>query len=161
MSSFSLRLAQEADLVAINDIYNHYVLHSTCTYQTEPETIEARRAWFAAHGEGYPVIVGEHDGEVVGWVLNHEVQPGVVRFTCSFMRKEISRRGRIIPLYQESLRRLVETGCRRATFVTPVIYPNMIRFIHRWLVPIAEFVGETRGSRKSLRASQTAAESDP
>lgn len=67
MSSFSLRLAQEADLVAINDIYNHYVLHSTCTYQTEPETIEARRAWFAAHGEGYPVIVGEHDGEVVGW----------------------------------------------------------------------------------------------
>ena len=43
MSTFILRLAQEADLTAINDIYNHYVLHSTCTYQTEPETIEARQ----------------------------------------------------------------------------------------------------------------------
>lgn len=42
MSPFSLRLAQAADLVAINDVYNHYVLHSTCTYQTEPETVEAR-----------------------------------------------------------------------------------------------------------------------
>lgn len=121
-------------------------------------------AFWRFEGAGFdPVssIGARLHGEVVGWVLNHEVQPGVVRFTCSFMRKEISRRGRIIPLYQESLRCLVETGCRRATFVTPVIYPNMIRFIHRWLVPIAEFVGETRGSRKSLRASQTAAESDP
>ena len=67
MSSFSLRLAEEADLPAINDIYNHYVLYSTCTYQTEPETIAARTAWFAAHGERYPVIVGEQDGAVVGW----------------------------------------------------------------------------------------------
>jgi len=89
-------------------------------------------------------------GEVVAWVLNHRVAPGVVRFTCSFMRKDISRRGRIIPLYRESLRRLVASGCHQATFVTPVVYPNMIRFIQRWLVPIADFVGETRGSRKRL-----------
>ncbi|MBA4019483.1 MAG: N-acetyltransferase [Pirellula sp.] len=67
MPSLELRAASAADLPAINDIYNHYVLHSTCTYQTEPETIEARQAWFAAHGEGYPVIVGEQAGEVVGW----------------------------------------------------------------------------------------------
>lgn len=62
-----LRPATEADLPAINDIYNYYVLHSTCTYQLEPETAEARRAWFAAHGERYPVIVAEELGEVIGW----------------------------------------------------------------------------------------------
>lgn len=89
-------------------------------------------------------------GEVVGWVLNHRVAPGVVRFTCSFMRKDVSRRGRIVPLYRESLRRLVAAGCTQATFVTPVVYPNMMRFIQRWLVPVADFVGETRGSRKRL-----------
>jgi L-amino acid N-acyltransferase YncA len=32
-----LRSAVESDLVAINDIYNHYVMHATCTYQEAPE----------------------------------------------------------------------------------------------------------------------------
>ena len=30
-----LRPATEKDLVAINAIYNYYVLHSTCTYQLD------------------------------------------------------------------------------------------------------------------------------
>jgi L-amino acid N-acyltransferase YncA len=66
-SSYTIRPATEADLVAINDIYNHYVLHSTCTYQEEPETIESRRQWFNHHGEKHPVIVTVADGQVVGW----------------------------------------------------------------------------------------------
>ena len=68
MSDMALRVATAADLERINDIYNHYVLHSTCTYQTEPETIEARRAWFSAHGERHPVIVAEDSGKsILGW----------------------------------------------------------------------------------------------
>jgi Sortase and related acyltransferases len=63
-----IRLATAADLPAINDIYNHYVLHCTCTYQTEPETLESRQAWFAEHpADKYPVIVAESEGRVVGW----------------------------------------------------------------------------------------------
>ncbi|MEO6182657.1 MAG: N-acetyltransferase family protein [Verrucomicrobiota bacterium] len=62
-----VRLATESDLVAINDIYNHYVLHSTCTYQEEPELIEGRQKWFRHHGDKHPVIVAEVEGEVVGW----------------------------------------------------------------------------------------------
>lgn len=66
-SSFTVRPATEADLVAINDIYNHYVLHSTCTYQEEPESIENRRRWFSHHGDKHPVIVAAAETEVVGW----------------------------------------------------------------------------------------------
>src|SRR5271165_5534433 len=62
-----IRSATESDLVAINDIYNHYVLHSTCTYQEEPEPLEGRRQWFAHHGPRHPVIVAEEQGRVVGW----------------------------------------------------------------------------------------------
>ena len=29
-----------------------FVLHSTCTYQTDPSTAVERAAWFAAHGQG-------------------------------------------------------------------------------------------------------------
>jgi phosphinothricin acetyltransferase len=62
-----IRPATADDLVAINDIYNHFVLCSTCTYQTEPETMDARRAWFDHHGETHPVIVAVEDDGVVGW----------------------------------------------------------------------------------------------
>ena len=62
-----IRLAHEEDLPAINAIYNHYVEHCTCTYQTVPETAEARRAWFRGHEPRHPVTVAELDGEVVGW----------------------------------------------------------------------------------------------
>lgn len=63
-----LRDATAADLPAINAIYNHYVLHSTCTYQIDPETLADRQAWFAAHSpDKYPVVVVEQDGQVVGW----------------------------------------------------------------------------------------------
>lgn len=62
-----LRPATEADLPAINEIYNHYVLHSTATYQTVPSTAEERLEWFLVHGEKHPVIVVEEEGRVVGW----------------------------------------------------------------------------------------------
>lgn len=62
-----LRLARHEDLERINAIYNHFVLHSTCTYQETPEPMEKRQAWFEHHGPAYPVIVVEVAGEVVAW----------------------------------------------------------------------------------------------
>jgi phosphinothricin acetyltransferase len=68
MTTPSLRLAAESDLPTINDIYNYYVLRSTCTYQLEPETLKARTAWFRNHPpDQYPVTVAQVDGLVVGW----------------------------------------------------------------------------------------------
>lgn len=68
MTTPTIRLATAADLPAINDIYNYYVPRSTCTYQLEPETLEARQAWFLAHPpDEYPVTVAETGGDVFGW----------------------------------------------------------------------------------------------
>jgi L-amino acid N-acyltransferase YncA len=67
MSAILIRDAVEGDLEAINSVYNYYVLNSTCTYQTEPETMEARRVWFGAHGAAHPVTVAMEGGRVVGW----------------------------------------------------------------------------------------------
>ena len=73
MQDMSIRLATAADLAAINDIYNYYVLRSTCTYQTQPDTPESRRTWFAHHGTRHPVTVALRGGaegggsEIVGW----------------------------------------------------------------------------------------------
>jgi phosphinothricin acetyltransferase len=62
-----IRRATESDLSAINAIYNHYVLHSTCTYQEEPETLNNRKRWLEYHTEKFPAVVIEQNGEVIGW----------------------------------------------------------------------------------------------
>ena len=67
MNPIAIRPATESDLVAINDIYNHYVLTCTCTYQEVPEPIAGRKQWFSHHDERHPVIVAEEGGKVVGW----------------------------------------------------------------------------------------------
>ena len=68
MPTPNLRLATAGDLLAINEIYNYYVLRSTCTYQLDPETTDARRAWFEHHSpDKYPVLVAEVEGSIAGW----------------------------------------------------------------------------------------------
>jgi L-amino acid N-acyltransferase YncA len=67
MSAIQIRVARAEDLQAINDIYNHYVFHSTCTYQETAEPMESRREWFARHGTRHPVTVAEIEAKVVGW----------------------------------------------------------------------------------------------
>jgi L-amino acid N-acyltransferase YncA len=62
-----IRLATADDLVAIRDIYNYYVLHSTSTYVLEPETPEDRRQWFEKRGPHHPATVAELEDEIVGW----------------------------------------------------------------------------------------------
>jgi len=65
--SIILRPATEADLGAINAIYNFYVRTSTATFDLEEGSLEERRQWFDQHGERYPLLVAEAAGEVVGW----------------------------------------------------------------------------------------------
>jgi L-amino acid N-acyltransferase YncA len=68
MTTPLIRIATDADVPTINDIYNYYVHHSTCTYQLEPEPLEGRKKWFAAHPpDKYPVTVAEIAGQIVGW----------------------------------------------------------------------------------------------
>lgn len=67
VEELQIRPAAPHDLHAINDIYNHYVLHSTTTYQTEPETLNDRCDWFEGRGPAHPVTVAEVGGKILGW----------------------------------------------------------------------------------------------
>jgi GNAT superfamily N-acetyltransferase len=91
-----------------------------------------------------------HRGEVVGWVINHRVTEDLVRFTCSYMRPDLARRGRIMPLYTESIKRVAGTSCRWCSFTTPIEYPQMVEFVKTRCAPYASFFGETRGTSKRL-----------
>jgi L-amino acid N-acyltransferase YncA len=63
----TIRLATPGDVPAITDIFNHYVTRSTCTYQTDVESVAARIKWLAGHGPNHPVTVAIDDGQIVAW----------------------------------------------------------------------------------------------
>jgi phosphinothricin acetyltransferase len=62
-----IRLATAGDLPAIRDIYNHYVLLSTCTFQLDPDSEQDRLTWFVNRGPAHPVTVAAAGGAVIGW----------------------------------------------------------------------------------------------
>jgi L-amino acid N-acyltransferase len=97
MPDIHIRLATPGDLSPINDIYNYYVACSACTYQEEPETMEERRAWFAAHGASHPITVATIADEVVGWgCLSPYRARSAYRFTVEnsvYVRHDMQRRG--------------------------------------------------------------------
>ena len=121
---------------------------------------QAERAWIAPdlqpwdhdrHGFEPGTSLGlRYRGEVVGWVITHPIAPGTVRYTCSFVRADLARLGRILPLYGESFRRLQRFGFQRGVFTTPYQHAGMVNFARRWMGPHAEFVGETRGAEWGL-----------
>ncbi len=117
MNQPRLRLAALADLPAINAIYNHSVLYSTATYQTEPSTDAERAAWFAAHGDNHPVIVAEIDGTVVGWGSLSPFHPRAAFArtveNSVYIHKDFHRRGVGKAILVELLKRAKDLGHHR------------------------------------------------
>jgi L-amino acid N-acyltransferase len=67
MTDLDIRLATVADAPAIDDIYNHYVRTSTCTYQRDPEPPEVRVRALIEATAAHPQTVAELGGEVVAF----------------------------------------------------------------------------------------------
>lgn len=67
-SSIVVRDATDADLPVIRDIYNDAVEHTTAIWNEVLVDVENRREWLAARvARGFPVIVAERDGKVLGY----------------------------------------------------------------------------------------------
>lgn len=63
-----IRIAQQADLPELLDIYNDEVLHGVATLDLTPKTLAERQVWFDAHNkDNHPLIVAVEHGEVAGY----------------------------------------------------------------------------------------------
>ncbi len=63
-----IRPAKLNDLKAITEIYNHAVLTTVATFDTEPRTEADQKTWFAHHGPKNPLLVATLDNVIIGWV---------------------------------------------------------------------------------------------
>ena len=108
MVEVKIRQAAITDLDAIRDIFNYYVVNSTCTFQVEPVTEAERLAWFQSRTAAHPVVTAELAGEVVGWAA---ISPWNSRCAYArsveasvYIRHELHRRG----IGRSLLRNLIE-----------------------------------------------------
>lgn len=62
-----IRRATEADLEAMNAIYNWEVGHGVATWELDPWPLARRLEWFRARDHEEPVVVAERAGELVGF----------------------------------------------------------------------------------------------
>jgi phosphinothricin acetyltransferase len=114
MPPFDIRPATIDDLEAIRAIFNHYVAHSTCTFQIDPETAQERLAWFRERSARHPAAVATVGGEVVGWAAlapwksrcayAHSAEASV------YIHPEYHRRGIGRALLLDLIRRAAESG---------------------------------------------------
>src|SRR5579863_3274192 len=71
-----IRDAIQADFDEITAIYNEVVTTSTAIYNDHPTTAEERIAWWRMRQEqGYPVLVAEDGGSVVGFGAFGDFRP--------------------------------------------------------------------------------------
>lgn len=66
-SESQLRIARLDDLESIIEIYNHAVLTSTATFDTEVRSKVDASIWFKEHTERFPILVAEGNGRILGW----------------------------------------------------------------------------------------------
>jgi phosphinothricin acetyltransferase len=109
-----IRNAKESDIGSINDIYNYYVLNSTCTAQTEPEPKEEREKWLREHTGKYVAVVAEWEGQVVGWGSLSKYHRRYAYWPTTedsvYVKHDMVHRGRGRAILAELIKRARENG---------------------------------------------------
>lgn len=67
-----IRPGREADLPALTEIYNHYVMTTVATFDLEPFTVDERREWLSHYAETgrHRLLVAVSDDEIVGYATS-------------------------------------------------------------------------------------------
>jgi phosphinothricin acetyltransferase len=72
MSEIPIRRAERADLPALLDIYNHYVIHTPVNFDIEPRTLAQREEWFAQFSRSgkFQCFVAQENGKAIGYACS-------------------------------------------------------------------------------------------
>ena len=109
-----IRPATLNDATAVCAIYNHYIEHSTITFEEvllQPNEMRGRMEKVMA---GYPWFVAEVDGDILGYAYGRAFhERSAYRFTCEaavYLRHDTGSRGLGTQLYTALLAELRQRG---------------------------------------------------
>ena len=127
-----IRNARESDAKAVHAIYAHHVLHGTASYDIDPPSLEQtgdKMRWIL--GEGWPFLVAEADGRVVGYAYVTQFRDrAAYRFTCEnsiYVHSEWIGRGIGKTLLKTLLESSAEYGFRTMIAVIGGAEPASVR----------------------------------
>lgn len=112
-----IRDALDSDLPAITAIYAHWVTHGRASFELDaPDLAEMTRRRAAVLQGGYPYLVAEHAGEVLGYAYAslYRARPAY-RFTVEnsvYVRPGGNRRGAGRALLEQLITRCAASGFR-------------------------------------------------
>jgi phosphinothricin acetyltransferase len=77
MDEVAVRAGRRADLPALTDLYNHYVVNTAITFDLDPFTVDDRAAWFAHYGSTGPhrLVVAAAGDTAVGYATSSPFRP--------------------------------------------------------------------------------------
>ncbi|TMB70875.1 MAG: N-acetyltransferase family protein [Chloroflexi bacterium] len=114
MDETIIRTAIEDDLPGILEIYNDAILNTTATFDTEPQSLEEKRAWLRETSYPYAVLVAARRGEVIGWASLRRFRPKIAyRYTAEnsvYVKKDCHAEGIGTALMQRLLQVGAENG---------------------------------------------------
>lgn len=98
-------------------------------------------------------------GEVVGFILTQRFDPSTLIYSCNYTRPDLQRRGRMVPLLVEAIRRQSERlDVPNAWWAVPYKHLPMVRFARRWMAPYATTIEDYCVSTKPIVPPAGAAE---
>ncbi len=118
MSTPVIRPATEADLPFVTEIYEHAVRFGTATFELDPPDLaEMTRRFRALSDGGFPYLVAEVDGQVIGYAYAGPYRPRpAYRFTVEnsvYLKPSIHRRGIGLQLMQRLIAECEARGYRQ------------------------------------------------
>ncbi|NKB68456.1 MAG: GNAT family N-acetyltransferase [Candidatus Latescibacteria bacterium] len=121
----NIRSVHPDDAAAIAALYNHFVLHTTVSFEEEPVATAQMAQRIEAYRSTHPWLVGEEDG-LVGYAYASPYRPRpAYRFTAEttiYLHPEATGRGLGSRLYQALLDKLVQGGFQ--TVLGIIALPN-------------------------------------
>ncbi|MGH2759603.1 MAG: GNAT family N-acetyltransferase [Actinomycetota bacterium] len=70
-----IRPGTQPDMETLNELYNHYVRTSACTFDIDEISMDARLAWFEEFGGRYKLLVAAEEGRAVGYAVSKYFRP--------------------------------------------------------------------------------------
>ncbi|MFI1825000.1 GNAT family N-acetyltransferase [Streptomyces sp. NPDC020412] len=111
----------EADLADLTELYNHYVVETPITFDTEPFTPEQRLPWLLSHPEDGPhrlLVARDATGTLLGYVTSSALRPKAAYSTSVevsiYCAPEAAGRGVGTALYEALFKALADEDVHRA-----------------------------------------------
>ncbi|HAX79352.1 MAG TPA: GNAT family N-acetyltransferase [Cyanobacteria bacterium UBA11372] len=91
-----------------------------------------------------------YQGQVVGWMITHRIAPDTIRYTCGFLRPDLQKMARFIPLLVKAIQLQAKANIINCSCAVSVKRDSMANFVKKRMAPYLTALKESRESVKFL-----------